>query len=280
MFQIFHGLSHSSAKTTMLLIKKKYIWPSVNRDVKIWSKGCIHCQSSMVGRHVHVKPANFAVPLKRFRHVHIDIIGPLSRIADYRYCLTLVDRFSRWPEAIPLRDISAQTVCRALVDGWITRFGCPETLTSDRGTQFEARLFTELRRVVGCNRIRTTSYHPDAYGMVERFHRTLKAEIMYHSDTDWPFSLSTVLMGLRVNVMENGSSPPEYVYGTTLRVPGELVVAEEGLADPQQFVSEFRRHMHEVRTAPVKHNSTGKFFVHKELAYCTHVFLRAPPNKK
>lgn len=80
--------------------------------------------------------------------------------------------------------------------------------------------------------------------------------------------------------MENRSSPAEYVYGATLRVPGELTVSEDESTDPQQFVSEFRRHMHKVRAAPVKHNKSSKVFVYKELLECTHVFLRAPPNKK
>lgn len=85
---------------------------------------------------------------------------------------------------------------------------------------------------------------------------------------------------MRIHITESGSSPAEYLYGTTLRVPGELIVPEGGPTEPQQVVSEFREHMNQVRPVPVERHGKGKVFVHKDLGECTHVFLRAPPNKK
>lgn len=248
--------------------------------MKSWAIGCIQYQRAKVGRHVHVQPAHFPLPSARFKHVHMDIIGPLPECERYRYCLTLVDRFSRWPEAIPLKNITAQAVARAFTDNWITCFGSPEPLSTDQGAQFEARLFTGLQRVIGCDRTRITAYHPASNGFVERSHRTLKAAIMCHSGSEWLHVLSTVLLGLRIYVTDNGASPAEYVYGTTLRIPGELIVPEDESVDPRHFLSEFRRHMHQVRAVPVERHNREKVFVHKELKTCTHVFLLAPPNKR
>ena len=76
----------------------------------------------------------------RFENVHMDLIGPMLNCDGYLYCLTLIDRFSRWTEAIPLKDITAQTVARAFYDGWIARFGAPRILTTDQGAQFESQL--------------------------------------------------------------------------------------------------------------------------------------------
>ena len=110
--------------------------------------------------------------------MHMDIVSPMNESEGYRYCLTLIDRFSRCTEAIPLKDQTAEVVSRAFYDHWISRFGAPRILTTDQGTQFESQLFTALLSLIGCQRIRTTAYHPSANGMIERWHRSLKAAIM------------------------------------------------------------------------------------------------------
>ena len=144
----------------------------------------------------------------------MDIVGPMPTSDGNSYCLTIIDRFSRWPEAIPLKDIEVTTICRAFIDGWISRFGAPETVTTDQGSQFESRLFASLLSMTGSHRIRTTAYHPSSNGMIERWHKCLKAAIMCHANPQWSRTLFTVLLGLRSNVLDTGSSPAEYVYGS------------------------------------------------------------------
>ena len=119
------------ARVTARIIGKCYVGPSMRRDVSTWCKNCIPCQLSKVSRHNHVSPAHFTAPDGRFKHVHIDLIGPLPVSNGYKYYLTMIDRFSRWPEAVPLRrDIEASTICRAFFDHWVSRYGSPETLTT------------------------------------------------------------------------------------------------------------------------------------------------------
>jgi len=86
---------------------------------------------------------------ERFRNIHIDLVGPLPSCQGYRYCLTCVDRYTRWPEVLPIQDIAAETVAKALYTGWITRFGVPEVITTDQGTQFESLIFNNTIKLLG-----------------------------------------------------------------------------------------------------------------------------------
>ena len=131
-----------------------------------------------------------------------------------RYLLTCVDRFARWPGAIPLVDIRAETVDDAFFSGWIARFGTPATITTDWGAQFESKLWDGLCNQFGIVRNRTTSYHPQSNGMVKRRHRQLKAAIMAHeSPNPWTITLPAILLGARSTVKELlGRSAAEILY--------------------------------------------------------------------
>ena len=129
--------------------------------------------------------------------VHIDSVGPLPPSKGSTYLLTCIDRFTCWPEAIPITNCTAQTVAEAFVGGWISRFGTPSTITTDRGRQFESALWSQLTQLLGSKRIRTTSYHPIANGLIERFHRQIKASMKAQSDpTHWAESLPLLLLGI------------------------------------------------------------------------------------
>jgi cleavage and polyadenylation specificity factor subunit 1 len=98
------------------------------------------------------------------------------------YCLTAVDRLTRWPEVIPIPVSAADTAALALLAGWISRLGCPQTITTEQGRQFESQLFHSLVKYCGMHISRTSAHYPAANGLVERFHQTLKAAIMCHAD--------------------------------------------------------------------------------------------------
>ena len=197
----------------------------------------------------------------KFAHVHVDIVGPLPPSKGFRYILTIVDRFSRWPEAIPLPDITAQSVVDVFVLHFVGRYGAPEIITTDRGRQFTSTLWHDLMTSLGSKIIHTTSYNP-ANGIVERFHRVLKASLKAHTNpSDWFSNLGWVLLGIRSMVNENHPYlSSEMLCGTSLRLPGEYFHLSEKSHSPSAYKSDLRcfmKHMQPVRARVITSQLTN-----------------------
>lgn len=276
-FNCLHSLSHPGANATAKLVAQRFVWPLMRKNCREWSKACLTCQRSKVNRHVSSPLGTLDLPSGRFKHVHLDLIGPLPPCGDYRYCLTAVDRFTRWPEAVPLTDITAESVAKAFMSCWVARFGCPTEIVTDRGRQFESALFQQLSRTIGFDHRKTTAYHPQCNGLVERFHRQLKAAITCHADGRWTESLPLILLGIRSAFKEDlKSSSAELVYGEPLRLPGEffghdVVGYTTDMADFSARIKSFAK---EIKPVPTQHHTKNKIFIYKDLATCSHVFLR------
>ncbi|GFT24728.1 transposon Tf2-9 polyprotein [Trichonephila clavipes] len=184
-FSAMHNLSHPGIRRSVHLMKQRFVWPSISSDVAKWARHCLACQKSKIHRHTRSPLSSFQEPSQRFDHVHLDLIGPLPPSNGHTYCLTMIDRFSKWPEAQPLKDITAETVAEAFFSSWVSRFGTPAILTTDRGRQFESSLFKALSKLLGVQGCRTTGYHPQANGMIEELHRPLRSAIKCHATERW-----------------------------------------------------------------------------------------------
>lgn len=283
-FNSIHNLSHPGKQATVKLIAERFVWKDMKRDIAQMVRGCMQCQKSKIGRHNRAALETFKVPNQRFKHINIDLVGPLPLSRGFKYCLTCIDRFTRWPVAIPIEEITAECVARALVNGWISHYGMPNAITTDQGRQFESKLFKELSQLTGSRHLRTTAYHPQANGLIERMHRTLKSAIKCHTSSDWTESLPIVLLGLRSTFKNDlNATPAEMVYGTTLKLPGEFFEPISDVYTESDFVDNLRKIMSELKPVPTSNHSKDKVFVQDELQKCSHVFVRddkvRPPLK-
>ncbi|KAL7288347.1 hypothetical protein TKK_0017681 [Trichogramma kaykai] len=222
-FDIYHRLAIPGPSATNKLIRRKFVWPKMSKDIAQWVKHCLACQQAKISRHTKLAPAKFTLPDDRFSHVHLDIVT-LVPSEGFSHVLTMIDRYARWPEAVPIADMQATTVARAFIDTWVARYGAPEVITTDQGLQFESELFVHLCKLLGTNKTRTTPYHPQCNGILERWHRDFKSALMcFESDESWTKILPLVMLGLRTRVCSDiNASPAEIVFGSTLRLPGEF----------------------------------------------------------
>ncbi|MFN9982364.1 MAG: DDE-type integrase/transposase/recombinase, partial [bacterium] len=187
--------------------------------------------------------------------MHVDLVGPLPISSGFTYLFTVVDRTTRWPEAIPLAGISAAECAAALFSGWIQRFGLPAYITSDRGAQFTSSLWAALCDLLSITHITTTAYHPQSNGLVERFHRRLKDSLRARlAGADWQDHLPWVLLGIRSSVpLEGGLSPAEAVMGCQPLLPGQFLSVGEPPLDG--FLEELHASSLKV-PRPVSHKNT------------------------
>lgn len=291
-FDSLHCLSHPGTIPTLKMIKARYFWPGMDRPIKQWCRECMPCQQSKISRHTKSAVNKFDLPSSRFQTVHIDIVGPLPTvqnpsdpyISPYRYLLTCIDRTTRWIEVKPLADITARTVTKAFIDIWISRFGVPLHVVTDRGSQFESEMFDELSSIVGFHRLRTTAYHPQTNGMIERMHRTIKTALKSRKE-NWLTALPIVLLGIRNTLNENGISPFNAVTGTSLLIPKLMV--ENNSTDTSEFnTKEMQELAEEMGRLDVKELDSGnnhslpKTFIPKDLKSCDKVWLRIDRVRK
>ena len=275
-FDTLHALSHPGIRATQKLVCARYVWPGMNRDIRDWSRACSSCQRSKIHRHTSSKPDIFPLPEARFQQVHLDLVGPLPMSNGYTHLLTCVDRFTRWPMAVPLSNTVTSTVLAAFLSHWIGNFGVPTHIVTDRGAQFESVQFTAFLRDFGIKRCRTTAYHPQSNGLVERFHRTLKSSLMCTPHPErWSENLALVLLGLRSTERADlGCSPAELFYGNSLRLPQDFYhAAPEVTPDPASYLSRLREFAHTLQPSASRPAATP-VHLSPDLQTCTHVFVR------
>ncbi len=192
----------------------------------------------------------------------------------FRYLCTFVDRATRWIEAIPLKDISEETISKVFYKQWVSRYGIPLRITSDCGPQCTSNMFSELCKLIGSDHIKTTAYNTKANGALERTHRRLKEALKAHG-RNWLRSLPTVLLGLKAASRDHsGHLCAKLTFSTTLKLPGEFYTKSEDITDTTSFVRQLRDTIGKLRPVPFLYKTNRSVFVHRDLQVCDKVWVR------
>jgi transposase InsO family protein len=159
--------------------------------------------------------------------VAMDVVGELPETErGHKYILVISDYFTKWVQAHPIKDQTAQTVADVFASEWLSVFGAPRQVHTDQGRNFESELFSELCRVMGITKTRTTPYHAQSDGLVERFNSTLQTmlkAVVNEERNDWDDHLNWVVMAYRSSVHEStGCTPHLLLFGREQTMPLDL----------------------------------------------------------
>jgi cleavage and polyadenylation specificity factor subunit 1 len=270
-----HGLHHPGIRGTKKLLCASFCWPGISKDAGLFARNCLQCQRGKIHRHITVQAAHVPVPIRRFAHIHVDLVGPLPVSANCNYLFTVVDRTTRWPEAIPMSSTTAADCATALLQGWIQRFGVPDTITSDRGPQFTSALWAAVCSLLSIQHTQTTAYHPQSNGLVERFHRRLKDALQARAaGADWHAHLPWIMLGVRSAWREDAEfTPAEAVFGSQPVLPGQFLSAPE--PPSPTFLQEFQGVLAGRAPLPTAHHNTvGPQVLPEELLLARFVLVR------
>ena len=252
------NLAHDTPMSGHLGINKTYhkilnhfYWPGLKSDVSQFCKSCHTCQ--MVGKPNQTIPKAHLQPIpafdEPFSRIIIDCVGPLPKTkSGHEYLLTIMCASTRFPEAIPLRNIKTKNIVKALVK-FFTFVGLPKSVQSDQGSNFMSGIFQQVIHELGITQYKSSPYHPESQGALERFHQTLKNMIRsycFDTEKDWDEGIHLLLFAVRESVQESlGFSPFELVFGHTVRGPLKLL-KEKFLSNDDsslnllQYVSDFK----------------------------------------
>ncbi|MCG8033694.1 MAG: DDE-type integrase/transposase/recombinase, partial [Candidatus Thiodiazotropha taylori] len=219
---------HLGMNKTVSKVRQKFYWPGLQSDVRSYIAGCEACvkrKEPIPTKRAPMQIVRSGYPMER---IALDILGELPLTSNgNKYIVVVADYFTKWTEALPMPNMEACTVAKLLVEEILCRFGLPQTIHSDQGRQFESHLFQEMCKLLGIEKTRTTPYHPQSDGMVERFNRTLATMLSAYvskNQKDWDEHLPYVMMAYRSSTHETtGMSPNILMFGREVSTPLDLM---------------------------------------------------------
>ena len=217
-------MGHIGCTKMLSVLKGKYTWPGVSRDVKNYVANCCGCAERKSAGRTRVIENLQITANKPFEKIMIDISGPLVKSkTGYQYILGIVDVFSRYIMIIPLKSTESKAIVKAMMTRWIAVFGCPDQVISDGGANLNSSLMQEFCTMFGIHKRKISPYHPQGNGIIEREFRTVK-DMLYatckSSGKDWPDALPHIEIGLRASVHSTTTfSPYEVIFGQQFLLP-------------------------------------------------------------
>ena len=226
-----NDMGHFGFKKTFQRIKDKYFWPQMSSEIEDWCRKCEVCQRRRNPVPSQRAPLQSISTCRPGELVTMDIVEYAQSSRGYRYCLVMIDHFTKWLELFPLRNQKAETIAKKVFDGWIPRHGAPEQLHHDQGKNLTAEIIREVCSFLEIWNTRTTPFHPQSDGASERSIRTVNnmlAKVVAEDQRNCDLYVPSTCFAYNTAVHSTTGYTPSYLeYGRELRLPSDLVMKDQ-----------------------------------------------------
>lgn len=244
----FHMLptgGHAGMNRMFNNIKKYFTWAGLKKDVETFVKKCDDCQRYKYSTNKKMPMSVTTTASGAFQKVFLDLVGPLQPdVEQNKYILTLQCELSKFVECYPLQNKESETVSRAFVNNFILRYGIPEEIVTDQGTEFLAEIFKDTCKLLRIKNLSSTAYHHETLGSLENTHKSLgnylriqtaKTQNSWSSWINfWCFSYNNTVH------TETKYTPYELVFGKSAKLPSNVLESNEPIYNFDNYPIELK----------------------------------------
>ena len=263
-YQWFHeDMGHVGPARVMQLCRSRLFWPKMNRDVEEFiNQNCQCLSQKKPARHkeAELQSIETSAPLEL---ITIDYLKLEKGVGGYQYILLVVDHFTRYVQGYATKNKSSTTAAKKIYGDFILKFGLPSQILHDQGREFENNLFAELETLCGVKKLRTTPYHPQCNGMVERMNKTVLGMLRTlpeRSKSRWPESLDKLIYAYNCTTHDTtGYEPYFLMFGRRPKLPIDLILGdEEDEVNQEEYAQKWERQMREAYRIVQEKSATRK----------------------
>jgi transposase InsO family protein len=216
--------AHPGRKRTFEVVRLRHWWPGMRRDIDRYVQECDECNRRKQGKEFRAPLGEVMEPTDPFEITSMDICGPYPLTPrKNKYLLTFICHLTKYVEAVPIPDMSAETCARAYATQVTARHGSGSILVTDQGRSFTSVFFKEICRILGIAKMQTSSYHPSSNGTIERFHKTMNQGMSHYVNSkgsNWDTLVPFYLMAYRATPHGTGQYSPFFLlHGREMVLP-------------------------------------------------------------
>ena len=249
-----NAFQHQGMNRMIDTLKARFYWKNM-KDAVI--KHVQHCDACQKSKAVIKKNEGKTTPIfvgEPFEQICMDLVGSLPMThSGFRYILTIMDRFSKFVVAVPLKRITVPVVAQAIMDRWIYMFGPPKEILSDNGTQFRNKVLGRLSKSLNIKQKFTTTYNPQCNGMIERFHSFLKARLRIATSTsaldywegdEWNRLIPCITFAYNTTIHSSTKYEPyQVLFGRRPRLPIEIANIAGNVEENKMTCSDYESYL-------------------------------------